>query len=72
MILIIDNYDSFTYNIYQYVGQFKSNLRVIKNDTISIAELKKGAYLVQFESAFVLKDQTKNKVLKRYELFLYK
>ena len=41
MILIIDNYDSFTYNIYQYVGQFKSNLRVIKNDTISIKELTK-------------------------------
>ena len=41
MILIIDNYDSFTYNIYQYVGEFNSNVKVIKNDQISIKELKK-------------------------------
>ncbi len=40
MILIIDNYDSFTYNIYQYVGQFNPNVKVIKNDQISISELK--------------------------------
>ena len=40
MILIIDNYDSFTYNIYQYVGQFNPNLRVIKNDELSIEEIK--------------------------------
>ena len=41
MILIIDNYDSFTYNIYQYVGQFSSNLKVIKNDEASIKDLEK-------------------------------
>ena len=41
MILIIDNYDSFTYNIFQYVGQFSSDLKVVKNDEISIQELKK-------------------------------
>ena len=41
MILIIDNYDSFTYNIYQYAGQFSPDLKVIKNDKISIQELEK-------------------------------
>jgi anthranilate synthase/aminodeoxychorismate synthase-like glutamine amidotransferase len=40
MVLIIDNYDSFTYNIYQYVGQFDSKVKVIKNDEISISQLK--------------------------------
>ena len=41
MILIIDNYDSFTYNIYQYVGHFNSNVEVVKNDQITISEIKK-------------------------------
>ena len=39
MILIIDNYDSFTYNIVQYVGSINSNIRVIKNDECSIDEI---------------------------------
>ena len=40
MTIIIDNYDSFTYNIYQYVGQFTYDVKVIKNDQISIKELR--------------------------------
>ena len=39
MILIIDNYDSFTYNIVQFVGSINSNIRVIKNDECSIDEI---------------------------------
>ena len=39
MILISDNYDSFTYNIVQYVGSINSNIRVIKNDECSIDEI---------------------------------
>ena len=40
MVLIIDNYDSFTYNIYQYVGHFASDVEVVENDKISISKIK--------------------------------
>lgn len=40
MILIIDNYDSFTYNLYQYVGEVYGNIKVIRNDEINIDALK--------------------------------
>ena len=41
MILMIDNYDSFTYNLVQYLGQLGKDLRVVRNDKISIPEIKK-------------------------------
>ncbi len=40
MILIIDNYDSFTYNLYQYIGELYSDIKVARNDEITIAEIK--------------------------------
>ncbi|HEX3078653.1 MAG TPA: aminodeoxychorismate/anthranilate synthase component II [Lachnospiraceae bacterium] len=40
MILLIDNYDSFTYNLYQYVGTFDSDIKVVRNDKITIAEIE--------------------------------
>ncbi len=40
MILLIDNYDSFTYNLYQYVGTFTPDIRVVRNDKITIEEIK--------------------------------
>ncbi|MDA9271808.1 aminodeoxychorismate/anthranilate synthase component II [bacterium] len=39
MILIIDNYDSFTYNLYQCVAQLHTDVRVIRNDQITVAEI---------------------------------
>lgn len=41
MILLIDNYDSFTYNVYQYVGSINPDIKVIRNDKITINEIIK-------------------------------
>ena len=40
MILLIDNYDSFTYNLYQYMGIFHDDIKVIRNDEMSLAEIR--------------------------------
>ena len=40
MILLIDNYDSFTYNLYQQVGSFYKDIQVVRNDKITIAEIE--------------------------------
>ena len=40
MILIIDNYDSFTYNIFQYCSELGATVKVIRNDKITIQEIK--------------------------------
>ena len=40
MILLIDNYDSFSYNLYQLVGQVNSDIQVSRNDKITIDEIK--------------------------------
>ncbi|BAF69764.1 anthranilate synthase component II [Nitratiruptor sp. SB155-2] len=41
MILMIDNYDSFTYNVVQYCLELGANLKVIRNDELSIEEIEK-------------------------------
>ena len=43
MILMIDNYDSFTYNLVQYMGELGADLEVYRNDKITIAEIEKRA-----------------------------
>ncbi len=40
MILIIDNYDSFVYNLYQFVGSINPDVKVVKNDKITVEEVK--------------------------------
>jgi len=40
MLLVIDNYDSFTYNLVQYFGELGANLLVKRNDEISLAEIE--------------------------------
>jgi anthranilate synthase component II len=39
MILMIDNYDSFTYNLVQYFGELGADIKVVRNDEITIAEI---------------------------------
>ncbi len=39
MVVLVDNYDSFTYNLYQYVGEFDSDIRVYRNDEITGEEI---------------------------------
>jgi anthranilate synthase/aminodeoxychorismate synthase-like glutamine amidotransferase len=48
MILMIDNYDSFTYNLVQYLGELGQNLKVYRNDKIKISDIKrlKPKYIV--------------------------
>jgi len=41
MIIIIDNYDSFTYNLYQMVGEIYPDIMVKKNDEITVDQIKK-------------------------------
>ncbi len=40
MILMIDNYDSFTYNLVQYLGELGQEIKVFRNDKITIAEIE--------------------------------
>jgi para-aminobenzoate synthetase component II len=39
MVLVIDNYDSFTYNLVQYLGELKADVRVVRNDEITLEEI---------------------------------
>ena len=41
MILVIDNYDSFTYNLVQYLGELGEELRVFRNNKISLQEIER-------------------------------
>ena len=40
MVLMIDNYDSFTYNIVQYCRELGADLKIIRNDEMSIKEIE--------------------------------
>ena len=43
MLLVIDNYDSFTYNLVQYLGELGQDVRVVRNDEIAAADIGKLA-----------------------------
>ena len=39
MLLMIDNYDSFTYNIVQYLSELGADVSVVRNDAVSVSEI---------------------------------
>jgi anthranilate synthase component 2 len=41
MILMIDNYDSFTYNLVQYLGELGAEVKVVRNDELSVDEIER-------------------------------
>jgi anthranilate synthase/aminodeoxychorismate synthase-like glutamine amidotransferase len=43
MVLLIDNYDSFTYNLYQYLGELGAQTTVVRNDEITLDEIERMA-----------------------------
>ena len=40
MLLMIDNYDSFTYNLVQYLGELGEQVRTVRNDAVTIDEIE--------------------------------
>jgi anthranilate synthase component 2 len=40
MILMIDNYDSFTYNLVQYFGELKADMKVFRNDVLTVSQIE--------------------------------
>ena len=41
MLLVIDNYDSFTYNLVQYLGELGEDVRVVRNDEVTVEEIQR-------------------------------
>ena len=44
MILLIDNYDSFSYNLYQLIGEINPDIKVIRNDEMTVEEIRPVSY----------------------------
>ena len=40
MILLIDNYDSFSYNLYQQAAAIQPDIRVVRNDAVTVGEIE--------------------------------
>ncbi len=42
MLLMIDNYDSFTYNLVQYLGELGADVRVVRNDELDVDDIERA------------------------------
>ena len=47
MIVLIDNYDSFSYNVYQLIGSVEPDIKVVRNDEVTIKELELSLIHIQ-------------------------
>tara|TARA_Y100000746_G_scaffold230574_1_gene242422 strand:- start:210 stop:773 length:564 start_codon:yes stop_codon:yes gene_type:complete len=71
-LLIVDNYDSFTYNLYHYVNQFVSDVVVVKNDKVNLSQIENFDKIIlspgpglpnEHENLFKIIDASKDKSL---------
>ena len=56
MIIMIDNYDSFTYNLYQYIGTINPDIEVYRNDKITVEEVIEKAESYYFVTGTGISD----------------
>ena len=59
MLLIIDNYDSFTYNLAQYIGEIGFGAEIHRNDQISIAQITRldPSHIISLQDPAIRKKQ---------------
>ena len=60
MILVIDNYDSFTYNLVQYLGEMGQDLKVVRNDKITLNKIHFMSIFVNQNSIISTRWKNKN------------
>ena len=51
MVLVIDNYDSFTYNLVQYLGELGAEVRVMRNDLFSLEDVVRAKPAYEYEES---------------------
>lgn len=68
MILLIDNYDSFSYNLYQLIGTIEPDLKVIRNDMLTIPDIEALAPQAIFLSPVRADRPTRGSVWMRYPI----
>lgn len=56
MILLIDNYDSFSYNLYQLIGSVEPDIKVIRNDSYTVEEIEKMNPAARYHSLAAVKE----------------
>ena len=62
MILLIDNYDSFSYNVFQLIGSVEPDIKVVRNDEYTVEEIEKMKKAVNIDYAPVTLDKSDKKV----------